>query len=304
MSVAGEDKYFKLVRVPDGDREKWLEQRRKGIGGSDVAAIMGLSAYRGPYEVWAEKKGYQEAADLSEVESVQWGNILEPVVGRHYAELHPDRKVRRLNAVCQSIERPWAQASLDYEVRDPELGWGILEIKTASLYKESDWTDGVPLYYVTQISHYMSVTGRPFADVAVLIGGQQYREFRVMRDEDDIRLVNKEVDDFWSFVTGDIEPPIGEVGAELKALAKKHGTPGAMRECDKTPQEALDWTYAKDVFDKADKAKQSAANKLCQLIGDDKGLITPDGKFTWSRFERNGKIVNGGIRYTPTKQKE
>lgn len=304
MSVAGEDKYFKLIRVPDGDREKWLDQRRKGIGGSDVAAIMGFSEYRGPYEVWAEKKGYQEAADLSEVESVQWGNILEPVVGRHYAELHPDRKVRRLNAVCQSIDRPWAQASLDYEVRDPELGWGILEIKTASLYKESDWAEGVPLYYQTQITHYMSVTGRQFADVAVLIGGQRYREFRIMRTEDDIALVNREVDDFWTFVEKNIEPPIGEVGAELKALAKQHGTPGEMRECEETPKEALDWKNASDMLDKADERKQAAANALCQLIGDDRGLITPDGKFTWSRYMRNGKITNGGIRFTPPKKKE
>lgn len=304
MPVAGEDKYFKLVRVPDGNREEWLAQRRKGVGGSDVAAIMGLSEYRGPYEVWAEKKGYIESADLSGVEAVQWGNILEPIVGRHYAELHPDRKVRRLNAVCQSIERPWAQASLDYEVRDPELGWGILEIKTASLYKESDWDDGVPLYYVTQISHYMSVTGRPFADVAVLIGGQRYREYRVMRDEDDIKLVNREVDDFWTFVTKDIEPPIGEVGAELKALAENHGTPGELRDCDKTPKEALEWKQAKDAFDEAEEKKQAAANRLCQLIGDDKGIVTPDGRFIWSRYERNGKTVNGGIKFTPSKKKE
>lgn len=297
MSIVGENKYFTLIRTPEGDNDAWLEQRRKGIGGSDVAAIMGLSHYRGPYEVWAEKLGYIPPADLSDNEAVEWGNILEPVVGNHYASLHPDRIVRRVNAVCQSIERHHAQASLDYEVKDPELGWGILEIKTASLYREHDWDEGVPLHYITQITHYMSVTGRKFADVAVLIGGQIYKEFRVMRDEDDIRAVNKEVDDFWSMVVDDVEPPIGEIGAELKALAAKHRKPGEYIDKDATPKEALDWLKAKELCDSAKKRLQAATNKLCQLIGDDRGITTPDGRFTWSRYERNGKPVNGGIKY-------
>lgn len=295
MPVVGEGRVFDLIRCDGSD--EWLEQRRRGIGGSDVAAIMGLSQYRGPYEVWAEKLGYVQPADLSMVEAVQWGNILEPVVGSHYAALHPERTVRRVNAVCRSIGRPHAQASLDYEVKDPELGWGILEIKTASLYREHDWDEGVPLYYLTQVTHYMSVTGRKFADVAVLIGGQKYREFRVIRDEDDIMAVDKAVDDFWSMVEGNVEPPIGEIGAELKALAAKHRRPGEYVDKDATPGEALDWLKAKELSDSAKKELQAATNKLCQLIGDDRGITTPNGRFTWLRYERNGKPVNGGIKY-------
>lgn len=300
MPVVGEGRVFDLIRCDGSD--EWLEQRRRGIGGSDVAAIMGLSQYRGPYEVWAEKLGYVQPADLSTVEAVQWGNILEPVVGSHYAALHPGRTVRRVNAVCRSIGRPHAQASLDYEVKDPELGWGILEIKTASLYREHDWDEGVPLYYLTQVTHYMSVTGRKFADVAVLIGGQKYREFRVMRDEDDVKAVDRAVDDFWAMVEGGTEPPIGEIGAELKALASKHLQPGDLIELNETPGEATAWLDAKKVRDDAEKGYQAATNGLCQLIGDDRGLVTPDGKFTWTRFMRNGKPNGGYIKYTEKKK--
>ena len=304
MSIVGENKYFTLIRTPDGDTDAWLAQRRKGIGGSDVAAIMGLSHYRGPYEVWAEKLGYIPPADLSDNEAVEWGNILEPIVGGHYASKHPDRIVRRVNAVCQSIERPHAQASLDYEVKDPELGWGILEIKTASLYREHDWDEGVPIYYITQITHYMSVTGRKFADVAVLIGGQIYKEFRVMRDEDDVLAVNKEVDDFWSMVESDTEPPIGEVGAEIKALLAKHRTPGELVDMDSTPKEATDWLKAKESRDAAVKEYQGAVNRLCQLIGDNRGIVTPDGRSTWSRYKKNGQDTNGGIRFAAAKKEK
>ena len=284
MAVKGEGTLFTLVRTPDGDREAWLDQRRKGVGGSDVAAIMGLSPYRGAYEVWAEKSGLIEAPDISDKPAVIWGNILEPVVGEHYAENHPDREVRRLNAVCQSIERPWAQASLDYEVKDPELGWGVLEMKTAGQRSEGKWDDGVPLFYQTQVAHYLSVTGRSFADVAVLIGGQDYREYRLMRDEDDIRAVERAVDEFWQRVqTGD-EPPIDGSPGEAEALLKRHQTSdGEVWDCGDMPREVADYIYYKETADAAKERLAKASNALKQLIGDRKGIKCPDYIVTWPR---------------------
>lgn len=287
MAVKGEGSLFTLVRTPDGDREAWLDQRRKGVGGSDVAAIMGLSPYRGAYEVWAEKSGLIEAPDISDKPAVIWGNILEPVVGEHYAENHPDREVRRLNAVCQSIERPWAQASLDYEVKDPELGWGVLEIKTAGQRSEGKWDDGVPLFYQTQVAHYLSVTGRAFADVAVLIGGQDYREYRIMRDEDDIRAVESAVDEFWQRVqTGD-EPPIDGSPGEAEALFKRHQTSdGEVWDCGDMPREVADYIYYKETADAAKERLAKAGNALKRLIGDHKGIKCPDYIVTWPRGTR------------------
>lgn len=287
MAVKGEGTLFTLVRTPDGDREAWLDQRRKGVGGSDVAAIMGLSPYRGAYEVWAEKSGLIEAPDISDKPAVIWGNILESVIGDHYAENHPDREVRRLNAVCQSIERPWAQASLDYEVKDPELGWGVLEIKTAGQRSEGKWDDGVPLFYQTQVAHYLSVTGRAFADVAVLIGGQDYREYRIMRDEDDIRAVESAVDEFWQRVqTGD-EPPVDGSPGEAEALLKRHQTSdGEVWDCGDMPREVADYIYYKETADAAKESLEKAGNALKRLIGDHKGIKCPDYIVTWPRGTR------------------
>lgn len=287
MAVKGEGTLFTLVRTPDGDREAWLDQRRKGVGGSDVAAIMGLSPYRGAYEVWAEKSGLIEAPDISDKPAVIWGNILESVIGDHYAENHPDREVRRLNAVCQSIERPWAQASLDYEVKDPELGWGVLEIKTAGQRSEGKWDDGVPLFYQTQVAHYLSVTGRAFADVAVLIGGQDYREYRIMRDEDDIRAVESAVDEFWQRVqTGD-EPPVDGSPGEAEALLKRHQTSdGEVWDCGDMPREVADYIYYKETADAAKERLEKAGNALKRLIGDHKGIKCPDYIVTWPRGTR------------------
>ena len=119
--IDGENKYFTTIRCKDN--EAWLKQRARGIGGSDTAAILGTSKYRSAYTVYMEKIGKVKPADLSDKQAVQWGNILEPIVGEEYKRRHPKREVRRVNAVLRSVERPWAQASLDYEVKDEELGW-------------------------------------------------------------------------------------------------------------------------------------------------------------------------------------
>lgn len=286
MAVEGEGSVFDLIRVPGGDRNEWLKVRRQGVGGSDVAAILGLSKYKGAYSLWAEKTGLMREGDISDKPAVEWGNRLEPLVGEKYRDSHRDRKVRRVNAVCRSIERPWAQASLDYEVFDPEVGeWGILEIKTAGYHASKDWEQGVPIYYQTQVMHYLSVTGRKYADVAVLIAGQDYREYRVMRDEADIEAVNSAVDHFWTCVTTNTPPEIGGTDGDSKAVFELSGPAGD----DYIGLDAKlfdEWNQAKIRKDEAEKEYREASNKLKAFIGNSKGMEGRAGRVVWFRGTR------------------
>ena len=284
--ISGEGKLFDLIRC-DSD-EAWREERRKGIGGSDVAAIMGLSAYSTPYQVWLDKvQGIHD--DISDKPAVVWGNILEHIIGEYYAQEHQDRTVRRVNGMMRSIQRPWAQASLDYEVRDPELGWGILEIKTAGWRREDDWSEGVPVYYQTQVAHYLSVSGRPFADVAVLIAGQDYREYRIMRDEEDIETVNRAVDEFWhgnveSGIAPDVDAP------DNRYVFEAHPEPGEeyVEVSDAKTSELLNrWLSAKADLEYAKERVDELGAKLKGTIGYNKGLDAKTGRLTWVRTERS-----------------
>lgn len=323
MAIQGEGRAFELIRC--GSDEEWRARRREGIGGSDVAAIMGLSPYRAPYEVWAEKVGLADGPDLSQVEAVRWGNILEQPIVDRYAELHPERHVERVNAMCRSLARPWAQASLDAQVRDPELGWGVLEIKTAGLRREDDWDGGVPLYYLTQVTHYLAVTGRPFADVAVLIGGQEYREFRVVRDAEDVAAVTRAVDAFWhGHVEARVPPECEGYGREAQALLAAHASPreeleGALS--DDVP-ELVAWLRAKEEADASKRALDRAADALKSRIGNAAGIECELGRVKWVRTERTSfdskafraehpedfekysvkKAADGGLRWTPRKE--
>lgn len=273
-----------IVRCRDSD--EWREERRRGVGGSDVAAILGLSRYSSPYQVWLDKvEGIHD--DISGKPSVEWGNILEPVIADHYAGMHPDTDVIEPDYMLRSKERPWAQASLDRVIRDPELGWGVLEIKTAGFRRADDWDDGVPVYYQTQVQHYMDVAGVKFADVAVLIGGQDYREYRVMRDEEDAETIRRAVDSFWhDHVEAGLPPDVGVTDSPSVFAAHDHGS-GEYVQSDTTPTLVSRYLLAVDEKHHADDEVKRWGAKVREAIGDSDGIACPDGRMTWRRYERS-----------------
>ena len=71
--------------------DQWLEKRKNGVGGSDVAAILGLSSWTSEVELWLDKRG--EADEVGEIdkrdnsEVLEWGTILEPVIRKKYAAM-------------------------------------------------------------------------------------------------------------------------------------------------------------------------------------------------------------------------
>ncbi len=209
---------IRLASTTQLSREEWLQIRSTGIGSSDAAAAIGLSSYKCSLSLWLEKTGRQQPEDLSNKEAVVWGTVMEPVLAKMYAE-RTGRKVRRVNAVLQHPEHPFMLANLDREVIT-ESGTGILEIKTAGFYSAQQWEDGVPVAYQCQVLHQLAVTGHVWADVAVLIAGQEFRIYRIERDDDKIAdLIQREAQ-FWSWVTNNQQPdPDGSYDAQQALLS-------------------------------------------------------------------------------------
>lgn len=196
------------------DREGFLAERRKGIGGSDIAAILGLSKYKTPYDVWLSKRGEDDREDEAG-EAAYWGTVLEDVVAKEYA-IRTGRKVQRVNSRMVHPEAPFAHANIDRAVVNPDVAgivrWNgeslttdrILECKTASAYLSQEWgaegTDEIPEYYLTQGIWYCGITGATVCDVAVLIGGQSYRLYEVPAAPDLFSHMLDEAREFWGMV--------------------------------------------------------------------------------------------------------
>lgn len=188
--------------------QAWHEERRSGIGASDAPVIMGVG-FRSPYELWCEKVALVGPSDLSNIPQVEWGTRLEGVIAEKLADEHPDWKIRRANVIRRSRRFSWLYAHYDCVARIPGERRVIpVEIKTAS--HDDRWgphgSEEVHPRYYPQIQQEIAIANTPFGIMAVLIGGHDYREYLVPRNDVYIeRLINAE-EAFWLRVLT-AEPP-------------------------------------------------------------------------------------------------
>lgn len=281
-------KYRRITFGGDGSewREAWLDYRKHGIGGSDAPAVLGMSKYATPYTVWLDKTGRTAPKDLSEVESVYWGTQLEDVVAQEYAKRHPDTHVRRANCVFESVERPWQFATVDRTLRTPDGKRGILEIKTCGARRAHDWDDGMPDYYIAQPTHYLAVTGYDFFDVAVLIGGQEYREYHYGKDLDDIYALNEREAAFWEeYVVKDVPPMLTGLDCDTQAIREQYPTDDGeyLEMLDSDLPDVASCIAKRELAKMYEREAREIENQLKQIIGGAKGIVTPNRRITWVR---------------------
>lgn len=199
-----------LAKTNDLSREEWLEIRKKGLGGSDAAAILGLNPWRSPIAVWLEKTG-REVKDIDS-ERMRIGRDLEDYVAQRFSEAK-GLKVVRKNAVLQSIDNEWMTANVDRLIVGRNEG---LECKVTNSYAASDWKDKVPVHYELQCHHYMAVTGADAWWIAALVGNEKVVIHKIERDEDVIQSLVTAEKNFWEsyIATDEMPPPDGTYASE------------------------------------------------------------------------------------------
>lgn len=203
--------------------EEWLKERKNGIGGSDVAAMLGASPWKTPHQLWLEKTGREEPS-VSDAEAVYWGTVLEDVIADRYVGL-TGRKVQRVRRILR-IDGTIALANIDRAVVNPEIAGRvtvinghklttdrILEVKTAHALasRSSDWgepgTDEVPMHYWLQCKWYLGITGARWCDLAVLFGGQKLAIYTLERDDELFARLLDEAEWWWhAHVVADMPP--------------------------------------------------------------------------------------------------
>jgi putative phage-type endonuclease len=268
-------------------RDEWLTERRRGIGGSDIPAILGLTpTYRTAIDVWMEKTGRREPSQVGE--AADWGIRLEPVVAQHFAEI-TGYKINRRNAILQHRDYPWMLANLDREVLVPGDGRGVLEIKTTSAFLSDLWTDDkVPLAYQAQVQWYLAVTGYPFGYIAVLIGGQRFLKSRIDRDEEVIASLIAAGEGFWQCVLNDSMPEVdgSEACADVLSELYPRATPGKEIAATDLPPTVLplveEYDTIKAQITELDSRKTFIENSIKQTMGDAECAWAGDRPISWT----------------------
>lgn len=208
-------------------RAAWLDWRRRGVGASDVAAILGISPWASPWSVWADKCGLLPPEP--ENEAMTAGRWLEAAIGpwfTHETGLH----VAGEQTWCTHRELAHHRCTVDGFVvergamgdgfvvaQDPLAALGVLEIKVTGPGRR--WDD-IPAHYVAQVQWQMHVTGLDRAWLAVLMG-RRLDVHEVERDQGDIALMVERADQFWDqFVAAGTPPPTDGHDATLRAIGE------------------------------------------------------------------------------------
>lgn len=196
------------VVLKRASRANWLKHRRGGLGGSDVAAILGFNRWSTQLDVWLDKTG-RSTADELDTYPVRRGTFLEPYLLAEYARTYPAARMEKPPALLAHPEHPFLRASLDGLAHHPERTV-VVECKTAGWRSRTDWWDEealIPDAYAIQVLHYLAVTGLDEAHVVADIAGD-FTTVTISRDLAWEAAALPLLAEWWqTFVVGDTPPP-------------------------------------------------------------------------------------------------
>ena len=177
------------------NKQEWLRERKKYLGGTDLAAIAGLNPYRTALDVYLDKTSDDIRCETSP--AMRWGNLLEEAVAEAYSE-DTGKMVWKWIQPIKHKEYPFLAANIDRWVGDREY---VLECKTAGFTRGKQWgevgTDQIPESYLVQVAYYAAICDVPKVDIAVLIGGQDFRIYTYKRNKELEEKLIKIACNFW-----------------------------------------------------------------------------------------------------------
>lgn len=264
------------------------ELRKTGIGGSDVAAIAGISPYDNatPLQIYLTKIG--EIENNIDNEATRWGHIHEPNVAEQYAI----KTGKELTIPTQMYRHPVHSFMIANPDRLIKNDKAILECKTAGFRQKDKWgkegTSQIPDVYYLQVAHYAIVCEVEYVDIAVLIDTNDHRIYRYHRKE---KIEDKLIEierNFWeNHVIPRVPPlPINRRDSQLRwPLSLEQSS----KQIDQNHQVLLDQlsTIHKQI-EQLSKTENQLKNRLCTFMEDSEALIDEQGNYlvTWKSNDR------------------
>lgn len=274
-----------------------MEQRRTGIGASEVPAVLGIDPYRSPLDVFLEKTGALPAFEGNSF--TEWGNRLEPVLAAAYADQIGEVRLKASDTLTHR-EHSWALATPDRFVWSESfdsagLPW-LLECKNRGAYANAQFgepgTDQVPDHIAAQCHWQMFVTNLNRCDVAVLLGGNDFRIYELHRDPAIEGPMVEFVADFWhDNVLKEVHPQPRATDADtVKRLFPQSDANMLDGEADQYEVCRL-LHEAKAELKSLEAEVDGMTAQVKLMIGDHAGLRFPDGsKATWKSTKASRRI--------------
>lgn len=303
--------HCEILSPSTDSRDEWLEARRRGIGASDLAGLLGLSPWTNPYRIYLSKT---QPCPLSEIKKqdprLWWGLLLEDDMAEMYEAETGDALDMPPGKVLRSRQWPWLLASLD---RVRVVNGELLPVELKTSVWEGDWgeegSDDIPLHYIVQAQGQMAVTGARVCEVAVFLNNDEFRRYTVKRNP---LIIGNLVETARCFIAEHVEPlrppePTWTDARTQKIIARLHGV-----QVTKT----LDWSQRPDLIERsremarmtrdinaAIKRRDALKASLLMEMGDASfALLGEAGKLERRLIHRRGYEVKETeyVRFMPT----
>lgn len=251
-----------LGQFPSGSPE-WHAARQTRIGGSEVAAILGLSPWQSPFSLWhAKRNGWTTDSNAA----MEWGSRVEPALLDWYFD-HVGTQ-RGTGGTYVHAGRSWQLANPDaLDLRTG--GHVVVEAKTARY--GYDWgtagTDQIPTYYRTQVVWYMDTLGADQADIVVSIGGAPPLVYTVMYDAEEARLIRGQVAAFVRSLRHDVEPDLDDHVASFDTVRRLNPDIAKGEEVELPTGVFLGYVTAKRNLAAAEAASTEETARLLDAMG-------------------------------------
>lgn len=264
-------------------REDWLKARKKGLGGSDSAAVLGMNPYSSSLKVYLDK--VREETEEIDNNYMRLGRDLEDYVAKRFEE-ETGKKTRRKNAILVHDDFSFIIADIDREVVGEN---SILECKVSVRGKSSDWEDRLPPHYEIQCLHYLGVTGAEKCYLAALfLSSGEFKVFEINRDDEAIKILFENLRDFWyqNVMLGNEPDPDGSEDADKILLEKFKNVNEEIVELPKTFENSLkvleDLKEQKAVVEKNIRIVEQDIKKA---MGNSQTAFVGERKITWRQYE-------------------
>lgn len=217
--------------------DRWLECRMHGpkgdipytVGGSDVAAIFGVSPWTTPLELWLVKKGRRKPSPKDNPDALEMGHLLEPIAAHWYAKKSGDH-VYEDTGLYQHADHKYALANFDRRFTRASDGEpGILECKSCTYHKADSWADdAIPLYYELQLRFYLAVADVQHGAFSCIWGNNPTNDLampKIERDSAKEDMIFERLDEWIWSLENDVPPTMADVSSSLamKSLARIYG---------------------------------------------------------------------------------
>lgn len=296
--------------------EEWISLRSNGLGGSEVAALLGLSKYDSKLSLWMKKTGRR--GETESTEQMRAGNVFEEAIAKEF-EVRYGWTIRKLNYIYSHPQHSWTRCNVDYIVQNPDTGnWGILEIKNPSEYARGDWATNfvvneetgkvrppkeygtIPPQYHAQGQFYAGCAGLSFVITCAMIGGFTLVPVYRSIDTELFSALIEEGGNFWTNHVVDDKRPALEplLESSRKAIAEILGEEAIegdvleITEGSELHNLFVMHLEAKQAEKSCKETKDGLAATILETIGQDHAKVTFGGKSaaSWSKGRVTKKV--------------